>query len=259
MSQHHVPVIVYHEIVTEESREGGETVISLEKFSKQMEYLYRNGFGTLNMDELVEFMKRETEIEKSVAIHFDDGWKNLKHAIPVLEKYGFKASFWIITEKGIGNDYLEWDDIIALDRSPQFGVFSHTMSHPWDSKSNLITWTEGKVPGKGLKDAEWEIRESKRVLEVRLKKEIPYLAWPVGWYNKTLIRLAVDAGYEALMTTDDGFNIPGDDVLRIKRVMINGACSMSVFKSILQNPRYHDCRERPKIAEEYSRISNSDL
>jgi peptidoglycan/xylan/chitin deacetylase (PgdA/CDA1 family) len=244
----HVPIIVYHEIDFNGSRKAGETVISLEDFIRQMEYLYRKGYVTLSMDEVVRFIKDGSQIQKSVAIHFDDGWKNVKYAIPVLEKYGFKASFWIIAEKGIGNDNLDWDDIISIDDNPRFEVFSHTMSHPWDKESNLVTWAEGKIPGKGIRDVKWELRESKRVLEDRLNREVPYLAWPVGWYNGTLIQLAVDTGYKALLTIDNGFNVPGGDLLKIKRVMINGSCGLKVFQDILQNPRYHDCEKKEETA-----------
>lgn len=243
-----VPALVYHEILVDnDCREAGVTMITLEKFAKQMKYLYDHGYYTISMDELVRFMKGGSVPEKSILIHFDDGWKSVKHAIPILEQYDFKASFWIITEKGIGNDNLEWEDVIAIDRNPNFEVGSHTMTHPWDRSNNLLTWVQGKIPGRGIEDAELELRESKKILEQKLNREIPYLAWPCGWYNDTLIQIAKDVGYKALLTIDAGGNTQGGDILRIKRVIVNGRCDMSVFENILQYPhQFHGCSNHPE-------------
>ncbi len=243
-----VPILVYHEIsVDNNGKEVGETVITLEKFTKQMKYLYDHGYYTISMDELVQFMKGGSVPEKSILIHFDDGWKSVKHAIPILEQYEFKASFWIITEKGIGNDNLEWKDVITIDHNPDFEVGSHTMTHPWDRLSNLLTWVQGKIPGKGIEDTVWELRESKKILEQRLNRKVHYLAWPRGWYNDTLIQIAKEVGYKALLTIDIGGNTQGGDIFRIKRVMVNGACDMEVFHQILQYPQYHDPRALNKL------------
>ena len=165
----------------------------------------------------------------------------MKYALPVLKKYGFKASFSIIAQKGIGNDYLEWEDIIALDQDPNFRVYSHTMTHPWDPADNLITWVQGKNQGKGIAEAEWELRGSKKVLEEKLHKEVPYLAWPCGWYNDTLIQIAEKVGYRALFTIDKGTNKRGDDLLRLRRVLVNGAGDLKRFQEILQNCAYPKC------------------
>jgi peptidoglycan/xylan/chitin deacetylase (PgdA/CDA1 family) len=54
----------------------------------------------------------------AVVLTFDDGWKNVLNAVPVLERYRMKASFWIIAEPGIGDDYMVWSDIEALARPP---------------------------------------------------------------------------------------------------------------------------------------------
>jgi hypothetical protein len=51
-----VPVLIYHEILNT-TEEPGETKISLNKFEKQMKYLYDNHYTTISIDELVSFMK----------------------------------------------------------------------------------------------------------------------------------------------------------------------------------------------------------
>ncbi|RHX86892.1 polysaccharide deacetylase family protein [Leptospira stimsonii] len=247
-----IPVLIYHEIVTENDREPGETVISLKKFEEQMEYLSSHGYHPISMKELLLYMKKGTTLpDRSIALNFDDGWKNALNAVPILKKHSFPASFWIISgPKGIGNGvYLEWSDIKELSANPLFEIGSHSYSHPWDPKDNLVTWVDKKVPGKSVKEALFELRESKKILEEKLGIPIDYLAWPCGWYNETLVQLAKRSGYKALLTTEDGANVPGDDPFHVKRIFIDGKCDLATFVEQLENPRYIVCQKTQKSTQ----------
>jgi peptidoglycan/xylan/chitin deacetylase (PgdA/CDA1 family) len=240
-----LPILVYHQIRTQGTNPpDGETVISLERFESQIRYLHEQRYQTLRMEEVMSFLKGKVFWGNIVAIHFDDGWKSAQHALPILDRYGFSASFWIIAGTGIGEPHMDWAEVEWIAQHSHMEVFSHTMTHPWRDGDTLIDWVEKRTPAKDIENARWEIAESLKVLQQRLGRRIPYLAWPRGLYNDTLIRLAQDAGYHALLTVDDGLNHPGDDPLRIKRVMINGACGDEVFKDILQDGVYRKCFSR---------------
>jgi len=239
-----VPVLIYHRILSN-PKEPGETVVSIDRFKEQMQYLKDNGYTTISMAELVSYMKGSGSVpDKAVVLTFDDGWKEMAAVTQILNQHNFKASFWIIPDKGIGGPYLDWNGVKNLASNPNFEIGAHTMTHPWDKNSNLVTWVDGKTPGKTEKDAEYEIKESKRVLESKLGKSIKYLAWPVGWYNDKLIQIAKDAGFEALLTVEDGANTRGGDVFRIRRIFIDGACDMNTFKQTLQDYKYHVCNTK---------------
>ena len=91
--------------------------------------------------------------------------------------------------------------------------------------------------------------ESRRVLEQHLGRPVPYLAWPCGWYNDTLITLARDAGYTMLLTADDGFNYPGTDLWHVHRTFVDGACDLTVFKALMRDGRDRMCQtpSRPTL------------
>ena len=235
-----VTVLIYHEIVTD-GKEPGETVISLENFEAQMRWLSKNGYRTLSTEELLSFMRGERRVpKKSVVLTFDDGWKNVLNAVPVLNRYGFKASFWIIAgPRGIGGKYMSWEEIQGLARNPRFEIGSHTYSHPWNPKNNLVTWISGRMQNRGAADVWFELSESKKILEEQLGRKIRYLAWPCGWYTDEMIRLAQKAGYEALLTAEAGPCRAGDDPLRIKRVFVDGACTLADFEDSVRNAVYH--------------------
>ena len=236
-----IPVLIYHEIATD-GRPPGETVIALDRFEEQMRWLADHGYRTLSMAELVAIVAGARPMPaRAVVLTFDDGWKNVLNAVPVLERYRMKASFWIIADKGIGDDYMVWSDIEALARHPGFQVESHTMTHPWDPANNLVTWVDGKVPGRDADSARVELVDSKRELAQHVRRPVDYLAWPCGWYNDALIRLAVDAGYVALLTAEAGLNAPGGDVLRIKRTFIDGSCGLDEYARTDVDGRYRVC------------------
>lgn len=247
-----IPVLIYHEIVTEEDREPGETVISLKRFEEQMRYLSSKGYHPISMKDLLLYMgKKKTLPERSVVLNFDDGWKNVLNAVPILNHYSFPASFWIIAgPKGIGKgEYMEWSDIQNLSKNPLFEIGSHTYSHPWNPKDNLVTWVDGKNPGKGSKEAFFELKESKKILETKLGIPIDYLAWPCGWFNDTLVKIAIQAGYKAILTTEDGVNQPGTNPFAIKRIFIDGKCDLDTFIEQLENPRYIVCQKTQKSTQ----------
>ncbi len=240
-----LPILVYHQIsVPGDGLEDGELTTPLAKFIQEMQYLHDHGYTTLNMDEVVQFIKGKSFPEKVVAIHFDDGWKTSKHALPVLEKFGFKATFWIIADvddKDLGDTHMKWDEILELAKKPYIEIQSHTMTHPWKERDTLVEWVEDKTPGRNKNDAEWELNESKRLLEEKLGKPVSYLAWPAGYYNKTLVTMAKKAGYKALLTIDSGFNHPGDRLMYLKRDMVDGRCGLDVFQNILQEGVNKNC------------------
>ena len=249
-----IPVLVYHQISTPEHPLAVKNdVIKLADFSEEMEHLHSQGYQTISTARLIDFMVHGTSVpEKAVVIHFDDGWRSVSAALPILERYGFKAAFWIIAGKGIGGDYFDWNEIVALSQNPNYEIYSHTMTHPWDPENNLVTWAEGKTPGRGISDVYWELKESKRILENKLGQPVPYLAWPIGAYNGKLIAAATRAGYSALFTIEWGRNGIDGDVRRVRRAYVSGSCKIADFHAILQEGRSRDCDAT------LSRVGNPD-
>ena len=238
-----IPVLIYHEIVTDPKRAPGETVIALERFEEQMRHLASEGWQTISIDELVAIMGNERPAPpRAIVLTFDDGWKSVLNAVPVLERHRMQASFWIITG-AIGNDYLEWSDVERLARNPRFQIGSHTVSHPWDAKDNLVTWLAAPRPGKDRAAVRAELAGSKAALEAHTGRRVDYLAWPVGWYTEEMVQLAKDVGYRALLTAEDGGNAAGDSVFHIRRVFVDGACDMASFRRILVEPAYRPCQK----------------
>ena len=76
---------------------------------------------------------------KVVMIGFDDGWKSqIMYAKPILDKYGLKASFFVVCNYVNSGDMrrMNWQDIAMLQQD-RMDIESHTMDH---KPLNMLSW-----------------------------------------------------------------------------------------------------------------------
>jgi peptidoglycan/xylan/chitin deacetylase (PgdA/CDA1 family) len=86
--------------------------VSPDAFREQMNYLADNGFETVDLYDLSLAITNKRELpEKPVIITMDDGYRdNYENAFPILQEFGMKATFFVVTEfidKELEN-YLSW-------------------------------------------------------------------------------------------------------------------------------------------------------
>ena len=92
-----------------------------------------------------------TANNKAVILTFDDGYKSqYTNAKPILDKYGYKATFYIVCNYVENNGRLKWEDITALHKEG-YDIGSHTMNHADLSQTSK-------------KETRYEIAESKQCL-----------------------------------------------------------------------------------------------
>jgi peptidoglycan/xylan/chitin deacetylase (PgdA/CDA1 family) len=89
---------------------------------------------------------------KVAILSFDDGWKSqYTNATPILNKYGFKATFYVVCNYiGKGESRLNWQDVVALYKQGH-DIGSHSMNHDDLTKVSK-------------KDLNFEIGQSKQCL-----------------------------------------------------------------------------------------------
>lgn len=229
-----IPVLMYHHVT---DHKGDIVTVTPEVFAGQMRYLAEAGVKTLTLDELYFFITGDLRLTgKAVVVTFDDGWlDNYLHAFPVLKRYAIKATFFLVTGRTesasvipcpppavipthkeskalirdgeAGRVVLSWSHVREMESSGLVRCYSHTVSH---FKCHTLTENELLT----------EIGESKRIMEERLGRECPYLCWPYGSYNELAKKIACEAGYRALFTTEPGVVRSGSDPLRIKRIEV---------------------------------------
>src|SRR3989338_9739519 len=97
---HRLFVIAYHSVSDSRTDRdvSGELYLDLsvttQKFEAQLLFLKKHGHTFFTFSELAAI--RETQPRKPTLIYFDDGYKdNLLNAVPVLERQGVKATFFV--------------------------------------------------------------------------------------------------------------------------------------------------------------------
>ncbi|VBB09815.1 polysaccharide deacetylase [Lucifera butyrica] len=201
-----VIVLEYHSI----SHLGGLFCLAPDTFEQQMGYLAQNGYTAISLDQLSAGLNDEDALPaKPVLITFDDGYTdNYTTALPILEKYGLRATVFIITGKVDQPGYLTWAQIKdMLARGIDIG--SHTVSHRDLSKLSAV-------------EQEKELKESKKTLEKALSRPIDYLAYPFGGFNAATLRLLGETGYLGAFSGIPGVNTANTNPYILHRIpMLN--------------------------------------
>lgn len=172
---------------------------------------------------------------KPLVFTLDDGHRGNARLLPVLERHRvpvtvFLCSGIVGTERpfpfslgrrhrsgsgqaGAGRDLaLSDEDVERMRTAVDFQ--SHTATH-------------ARLPFCSEAVARREIAGSKRELEERYGLQVYALAYPSGDYSDRDAVLAREAGYLCALTADPGFNSPGTDLYRLRRLSVDDADGLS--------------------------------
>lgn len=202
------PVLLFHRVTDEVPWDG--ITVSTEYFRRFCR-LMRDRFRVLPLEEVVAHAATGQPFpRRTVAITFDDCYRDNLAAAEVLAEHGLPATFFLPT-----------------------GFVGTTLSFPWDAdlpKLANLGWEEARRiadlghgigshsvdhPDMGRLNADEVSRqliESRRTLEERLECPVRYFAYPFGGKNHCDARhlpLVHEAGYEACFSAHGGFVGPG--------------------------------------------------
>jgi peptidoglycan/xylan/chitin deacetylase (PgdA/CDA1 family) len=146
-----------------------------------------------------------TPDSRLVSIFFDDAFYNqYEVALPVLLKYGYRATFGVITDSiGYGDGLWEYMGTEHLRKLAGYGmdIASHTRTHP-----HLID----NLSDKQLRQ---EIIDSRRDLE-KLGFDVRTMVYPYYEYDERVIEYVREAGYvcaRAGWPQNEAFDLTTDD------------------------------------------------
>jgi peptidoglycan/xylan/chitin deacetylase (PgdA/CDA1 family) len=159
--------------------------VTVEIFDQQMKFLQENGCHIITFTTLVDHLKEASELPaKPVIISFDDGWEDqFVYALPLLQKYNYTATFFVVTNFVGSSGFLSWSQLRTM-LVDGMEVGSHSRSHPRLDRINNPDV---------LRD---QIYTSKQILESRLRAAVDEFAYPYGSYNATTASAVRWAGYK---------------------------------------------------------------
>lgn len=165
MAKTQVPVLCYHRI---ENGRNDEYTVSPASFEAQMKILKDSGYHSIDPDQLYNYLVyNDTLPGKPVLLTFDDS--RVEHATiaaPVMEKYGFKGTFFIMTITYNKKNYMTKEQIAQLAQNGHT-VGLHTWDHHMVTKYNDSDWVK-------------QIVDPQKQLAEITGKPVDYFAYPFG-------------------------------------------------------------------------------
>ena len=218
MQQKPIPILMYHSIA---SMPKGTVMRSLhvppKLFKLQMWLLKFFGFKGLSMGELQPYLEGK-KTGKVVGITFDDGFKNNLDVLPILQKFNFSATCYIISQNIGGINY--WDLDKGIPKNP---LMDENEVKQWiDGGMEIGSHTQNHVrlADIDIELATQEITQSKLDIEQQFNLSVEHFCYPYGSYNKEIVAITKKAGYNTTTTVNRGRAKSGDNLFTLPRVPI---------------------------------------
>jgi peptidoglycan/xylan/chitin deacetylase (PgdA/CDA1 family) len=212
--------LMYHELETpgrplSQSEPGYvRYVLTAQKFCEQMDWLQREGIRGLSVSQALT-----EDHPRGIVITFDDGCESdLSVAVPLLQKTGFGATFYI-TLGFLGRPgYLVPSQVREMG-SAGFDIGCHSMTHSY----------LGDLDEAGLRR---EIAEAKTQLEDILGRPVYHFSCPGGRWSPQVARVAEQAGYRSVASSRIAVNRSGSDPFHLARVAVMRGMELTAFQDL---------------------------
>ena len=197
-SQTYLTVLVYHRF--NEARYPS-TNISQNRFLEQMEYLKKEKYQVLSLEELREFgQKAKGFPEKAVLITIDDAYRSVYEvAYPILKDLGYPFTVFLCSES-IEKRYPAMMTLKMIEEMKKEGITfgNHTHTHPHLG-----------IPSGDMTEEDYRLWVREEIQKCRqfLQKygiESHSIAFLYGEYNQVVLKESRNLGYDLLFSQSPG-------------------------------------------------------
>jgi peptidoglycan/xylan/chitin deacetylase (PgdA/CDA1 family) len=182
--------------------------------AEHFQTIQQKGFTPLTLEQLVTHLQTGAALPpKPILLTFDDNYLGeYLYAFPLLKQYNYPA-VWLVHTHYVGSQAgkpkATWAQLQEIMQSGLITVASHTVNH-----LRLDTLSPEKI--------DYELKESKRVLEQQLGVPIQYFTYPEGDFIESVKQKVVEAGYKAALSMSLNSQVErvankSDDLLSIMR------------------------------------------
>lgn len=211
-------ILLYHSV-------GGEIAhsVPLPVFEQQINLLTEQ-FTVVRLTDLPQVMASSPAEANLACVTFDDGYRdNYEVALPILERYGIKATFFIATGflsktfRTFAGEVPMMDEMQVRELAARgHDIGAHTVSHP------RLTQVTPDL-------AREEIRRSKEELEGLLEHDIVSFAYPKGAYDRVVRQMVEESGIRVAVTIRQGLLTGSFNWLELPRVWVNSRVDLRGF------------------------------
>lgn len=216
-----LPVLMYHFFYDEATGETGRdnNYMEIHDFEEQIKYLAENDYYVPTWEEVVSYVNGEKGLpEKSVVITVDDGDESFfRLAVPVLEKYNFTATSFVITSW--------YGHVVSTYTSSAIDYQSHS-----DNMHRAGSDGKGAFLTLSYEDACADLEQCRSIIGDGCR----VFCYPFGHFNDNAKKTLKDCDYILAFTTQAGRVFPGMDPYELPRVRMSKGVSLNSFISMVK-------------------------
>ncbi len=196
-------------------------------FARQMFMLKMLGYQGLSMSVAMPYLRGEKQGRVAV-ITFDDGYVDtLEQALPILQKYGFNATCYFISQRS--GQYNDWDAAALNVRKSLMNDEQVRAWHAAGMEVGAHSRTHPHLPSCSDAELQDELAGSKADLETLIGEPVTQFCYPYGDLDARVVAAVRQTGFAAATTTQRGRARVGDDSLRLRRILVSGSTMPYLF------------------------------
>jgi peptidoglycan/xylan/chitin deacetylase (PgdA/CDA1 family) len=221
-----VPILMYHYVST--PPEGSNAIrqdlsVPPHRFEEHLFYLHEAGYTSISLDDLCQSLQTGQALpEKPIVITFDDGYRDIyTQAFPLLRKYGFTATVFLITDviDQRHPEYLTWDQVTEMDTAGM-RMEAHSRTHP-DLRGRSTEYLIGQLAG------------AKEAIEAHTQRPVRFFCYPAGKYDEQVIQVLRSAHYWGAVTTNFGAEHHAERMFEMPRIRVRGHHSVVDLATVI--------------------------
>jgi peptidoglycan/xylan/chitin deacetylase (PgdA/CDA1 family) len=210
-------------------------VLTADAFAGQMEKINELGLRGTSISEALRFTRG------TVAITFDDGCAtDLTAAAPILKRYGFGATFYVVSGFVNKNGFLSQEQLRELVELG-FEIGCHSMTHPY-------------LPDLDDVSLRREIADAKTAIEQMIGKPVEHFSCPGGRYDSRAKQTAMAAGYATVATSIPHANTIATDRFLLGRVAVTRDIGSEQFEQICRGEGLWQMHARTQVRDGMKRL-----
>lgn len=221
-----IPILLYHNI-------DGDGIFSLDldRLRVHFQLIKDRNIRVISLSELINRLENPEPFKgKVIVITFDDGYFSMyTKLLPLAKEFNYPITLFIYTDfiHTKARNGLTWEMLREMDKQG-IDIQCHSVSHPdLDFHSLKNNYASRKRLFK-------ELYVSKRIIELYLKKNISFFAYPYGRYNLNVVEMSSNSGYRRVFSTDYGSNVITRDNFCLRRQHIKRNYSLKYFEKLIE-------------------------
>lgn len=228
---HHLPL----ELKEKSCFRDGTVTNTVESFEQQMAWLRENGYATMKLAELEDYMKGvQMDVSRKLMITFDDGHLSVaRYCYDILKRHGYTAVVFLITGKQpeLPVEVLDPDQLQYVSRQE---MAAQSDVYEWAAHTHRMHARDERMVSR-LVSAQPSVLRADAARCRDALDGTEHFCFPFGQYNPRVIDTLVEVGYRYFYSTEDGlvYPDPDHDVHVLRRLNVSPRLTVEQFARLM--------------------------